>query len=370
MKVLLAQFRKPPCETRFYDKIGVAIAAKGNTVLSAGNNIPSITLSENPNIKLLPIFSSRAGEDRSTMKDFLLLWHLILNEKPDVLIYTSPEIGLLLPLLRICTSTRIIFDIQENHQLNIQKQHFKSRKRGWYSILAKILVHFGLKFCHRIWLAERIYETQLPIPANKAATIENKAASFPLIDFNAKNEEPYFCFSGFISRESGVIRAINFVNQIRKIRPEIKLRVCGYCPDKNLRNEIQGVDFVDYEHPESWESASEIHQMVKNSIGVLMPYYETESNAGKTPSKWFDALSLSKPVLIPLHHKFMLHFENSIGYQVDFQHPAQNDFKAILQFVDNWPEKKSDVEDKTACLFDPVPVQMEIVMLLEKPSFS
>ena len=104
-------------------------------------------------------------------------------------------------------------------------------------------------------------------------------------------------------------------------------------------------------------------------MGVLMPYYETESNAGKTPSKWFDALSLSKPVLIPLHHKFMLPFENSIGYQVDFQHPAQNDFKAILQFVDNWPEKKSDVEEKV-CQFDPVPVQMEIVMLLEKPSFS
>ncbi len=370
MKLLLAQFRKPPCETRFYDKIGNAIAAMGNTVLSAGNNIPSINHSKYPNIKLLPIFSGRAVEDRSTMKDLLLLWHLILNEKPDVLIYSSPEIGLILPLLRISTSTRIIFDIQENHQLNIQKQHFKSRKRGLYSILAKILIQFGLKFCHRIWLAECIYETQLSIPANKAATIENKAASFPSIDFDAKTEETYFCFSGFISRESGVIRAINFVNQIRKIRPEIKLRVCGYCPDKNLRKEIQDVDFVEYKHPEYWESASEIHQMVKNSMGLLMPYYETESNAGKTPSKWFDSIVLSKPVLIPLHHQFKLPFENSIGYQVDFQQPAQNDFKAILQFIDNWPEKKSDVEGKEVCLFDPLPVQMEIIMLLEKSSFS
>ena len=371
MKVLLAQFRKPACETRFYDKIGAAIAASGYTVLSAGNDIPSSANPGNPIIKLLPIFSSRAAEDGSVVKDLLLLWQVINNEKPDFLIYTSPEIGLLLPLLRLCSSTKIIFDIQENHFLNIKKQHFSDRKGRLHSFMARILVQLGLKFSHRIWLAERIYETQLPIPANKATSIENKAGFFPRVNPELKQEGSFFCFSGFISRESGVIRAINFIKVLRKHRPEIKLRIHGYCPDKKLRDEIQQEDFVEFKNPHLWASAGEIHQTLRDSLGILMPYYETESNAGKTPSKWFDALSLHKPVLIPLHTKFNLPRAESMSFSVDFQNPEENNFESILHFIDNWSKVDSLLEEeKEKWRFDPLPVQLEILRLSERLSFS
>ena len=128
---------------------------------------------------------------------------------------------------------------------------------------------------------------------------------------------------------------------------------------------------MEYKNPESWASAAEIHQTLRDSLGILMPYYETESNEGKTPSKWFDALSIQKPVLISLQTKLELPLAESISYPVDFQNPEQNNFEAILHFIDNWPKVNFELEnEKKKWRFDPLPVQMEILRLSEQLSFS
>ena len=320
MHVLLAQFKKPASETRFSDRIGLALWKLGLDVHSAGVLIPGSEMARKKSVELKAIFH-KTNSLSTLLRNLSSLYSEVAIQKPDLLIFSNPEASILLPLLKVIQpELKIVFDLQENHGLNLRKQSHPYRLRWLKAVASDFLVRMGFFLTDRIWLAEKVYEKQLNPPAKKFICLENKPV-LKQAPANLHRQDYAFSFTGFITRESGIMRAVHFVNQLRNWNPIWKLKVCGYCPDEPLRKEIISHDFVEFVRPDQWASQEEISNCIINSDGMLMPYIETEANNGKTPSKWFLATALRVPVVYNAGTQLQLPRSSSSGLSVDFDNP-------------------------------------------------
>jgi hypothetical protein len=331
MKVLLAQFRKPPVESRFFERLGTAFREGGFTVASAGcRTIPFYRMPEDePSVHAL--FDAGSGIV-SSFRNLQKLHHLIGRELPGILVFCSPEISLLLPLLRLqFPECRIVFDLQENHCLNIRAQLHNRRPRRLHGLIAGLLVRMAIRFSHRVWMAESVYQKQLPRAAKKAFLIENRPIR-QLAEPASPEHHWLLSFTGFITEESGIRRAIRMVEILAKQRPNARLLVCGYCPDENLRLEINRHPLVNCLMPaDQWASDAQIRRCLLNSKAQLMPYFETAANEEKSPSKWFSSLALNVPVWYQSNSVLSLPEKDRIGFPVDFDAPDEN-------LINRWEE--------------------------------
>jgi glycosyltransferase involved in cell wall biosynthesis len=336
VKVLLSQFRKPASETRFYDRIGKSLIwIDGAEIVSAGANIPAGKEDSFKRVSLQPVF--KAGTSITTIfQNLARLTELIKRENPDIFIFCNPELALLLPYLRVVLpGMKVIFDLQENHRLNFLKQKHLPLGGKMPALAADFLVRLCCRFSHRIWLAEKIYRAQMPVPASKSVCLENKPGHNMVMKHPSMFDPHLFSFTGFVSRESGILRAIRFVLQLRTHHPQYRLIVCGYCPDKALIKEILRYPFISYASPESWVSQETILSCLASSCGMLMPYVETDANAGKTPSKWFLARAAGIPVLYDAKTSLQLPDQSSVGFAVDFENPENS-------FITEWKKFRDD----------------------------
>ena len=343
MKVLLAQFRKPPVESRFFDRIGAVLARSGMMVLSAGNGNIKFDKPDDSTICILPVFQWPASS--GNWQNLQRLWQLMLCERPAVLIYSSPEISLLIPLIRLVfPGLEIVFDLQENHGLNFRKQTYRPSAAFLFAAAADLLVWLGRTGSHRIWLAEKIYQTQFPGMKRKSGLVEN----FPSWRYTRQAmqiENPFaLCFTGFISRESGILQAIELVKTLRQNNPAYHLLVCGYCADSRLREEILQHPFIHCTKPlESWASDEDIFCCMQKSAAQLMAYEETEANLDKTPSKWYASLACGLPVWYNLSTGLDLPERDRIGFPIDFRHPGPDLNERWMQFLKNFqPDYKQE----------------------------
>jgi hypothetical protein len=344
VKVLLSQFRKPATETRFYDRIGRSLSIIFPVEVASAGAILKARKSESlyP-IRLLPVFK-RGNSIVIIFKNLGLLMDLLNRERPDLLIICNPEAAFLLPLVRtLMPGMKIVFDLQENHSLNLLKQKHLDSGRLLPAAAADFLIWLACRFADRIWLAETIYKSQMRIPASKSICLENKPGLFQME--NTEEVNPYlFSFTGFISRESGILRAIRFILQLRSHHPEYRLQICGYCPEEALVKEILSYPFIEYAYPDSWASEQTILSCLTSSCGMLMPYEETEANSGKTPSKWFLARAAGVPVLYDSKTALNLPDQSAIGFAVDFDNPDPTFFSAWKKFREEFRQLPSSSE--------------------------
>lgn len=257
---------------------------------------------------------------------------LLNRERPDLLVICNPEAALLLPFLRILMpEMKFVFDLQENHRLNFLRQKHLDSGRRLPAAAADFLIRLACRFADRIWLAETIYKSQMRIPASKSICLENKPGLFQVA--KPAEADPYlFSFTGFISRESGILRAIRFILHLRSHHPAYRLRICGYCPEDALVKEILSYPFIAYDNPDGWASEESILSCLTSSCGMLMPYVETEANSGKTPSKWFLARAAGVPVLYDSKTALNLPDQSAIGFTVDFENPDPSFFPGWKKF--------------------------------------
>jgi len=332
MRILLAHTKKPPCETRIFNKLAMALIHEQKWEISIlGNDIPESKHFSSDQIETLPIFKSKVNKS-ALWGDLLRFSQMLTLKKPDLIITCSPELLPFAIYFKLIYNCKVVFDVQENHALNFRAQ--SQNKWPWsylLSVFARIFFIITYQFVNEFWLAEKIYDSQLKLKKDRIKIFENKVPVFwakntlPVVDSD-QIKNPYFLFSGFISKESGVLKAVHFFELFHKINPKWQLVIAGYCPDpivksflqkSSARNEsihLYGID--------QWLSSQEIHQLLKKSSAVLMPYIETKANFGKTPTKFFEALFWEKPVLINSRSHFSLpFFDPSIHIEVNFERP-------------------------------------------------
>ena len=347
MKVLLAQFRKPPTESRFFERIGKALAPYFQEWNSAGCRDVAFINPEKSHSGILPLFQSGKGNFSEMTGNLLRLKDLLAAQKPDMLIFCNPETALLLPLIRLLLpECRVVFDLQENHGLNIRQQIHNPRSRIFSAAIADLLVRTACLFSHRVWLAEKIYITQLPFAAKNSFLLENRP--YRNAFHRESPDSPWlFAFTGFISEESGIRRAFLFLDAMAAKRPQVKLLICGYCPDPEIRREIRRHPLVECcSPPERWASDAEIRNCLLRASAQLIPYFETQANEGKTPSKWFSSLALAIPVLYNINSVLHLPEKELLGFPVNFDSPEPGTAENWEIFYRNFlsPEKSSGFE--------------------------
>ena len=336
-KILLAQLKKPPFETRIFDKIGKSLSDSGNfRITILGNSIPSDSNYQIPlNVRLLPIFQSRAHSNR-ILTDLLRFQTILYSELPDIVIVCAPELLAQAVVYGVIRKKSVILDLQENFPFNYSYQAvYRWPLNKLLRLASSSYFSLMLPFVQKVWLAERVYLGQLGL--TDASVIENKIPSFwQTADSNLiQTRSDYFLFSGYITEESGVLKALDFFLSFQKAFPTLQLIIVGYCPSESLREKLKVI--ADYNHGiqligmDKWVVSASVFDFLKSARAVLMPYNETKANAGKIPTKLFESASLHIPVILPLKSQFLANqaILNFPALEADFTKAEINDFQKI-----------------------------------------
>lgn len=348
-KILLAHLKKPPYETRIFDKIAKSLSDSGKFEITIlGNSIlsDSIILSEQ-NIRMYPVFQSRAHSSQIST-DLLRFQTFLYSERPDVVIVCSPELLALAVLYSLIEKKSVVLDLQENYPFNYYYQSvYKWPVNKLLRLASSLYLSVLIPLVQKVWLAEGIYSIQLKL--SQATVIENKVPSFWQITGSAPSfhNSDYLLFSGYISEESGALMAIDFFAAFRSVFPKLELIISGYCPSERLKAEIKkrseanlGIRWIGLD---TWVLSYSILNILASARAVLMPYNETPANLGKVPTKLYEAASLQIPVIFPFNSQFI-----STGsklrvpvIEADFLNPEANDFQRINSKIILAHKKKS-----------------------------
>jgi glycosyltransferase involved in cell wall biosynthesis len=353
-KILLAQLKKPPFETRIFDKIGKSLSDKDNfRITILGNSIPSNSNYQIPlNVRLLPVFQSRAHSTQ-VLTDILRFQTILYSELPDVVIVCAPELLAQAVIYGVIRKKFVILDLQENFPFNYSYQAvYRWPLNKLLRLVSSSYFSLLLPFVQKVWLAERVYLEQLGL--SDASVIENKVPSFwQTADSNPiQTRSDYLLFSGYITEESGVLKALDFFLSFQKAFPKLELFIVGYCPSESLRVTLKA--FADSNHGiqlvglDNWVMSATIFDFLKSARAVLMPYNETKANAGKIPTKLFEAASLHIPVILPLRSQFLANqaMLNFTTLEADFTRSEHNDFQKIYSNILSHSRESGAIEPR------------------------
>jgi glycosyltransferase involved in cell wall biosynthesis len=351
-KILLAHLKKPPFETRIFDKIGKTLADSGNFQISIlGNSIPAGSDFQTPeNIRLHPVFKSKAHSS-TVLTDLLRFQTILYSELPDVVIVCSPEFLVQAVLYGVVRKKSVIMDLQENFTFNYSYQAvYRWPVNKLLRLASSTYFSVWLPLVNKVWLAEQVYFEQLRL-AN-ASVIENKIPSFwKMADSNPNlTRSDYFFFSGYITEESGVLTALDFFLSFQKAFPKMELIIAGYCPSERLRVKLKriadsnrGIQLVGLNN---WVMSISVFDLLKSARAVLMPYNETKANSGKIPTKLFEAASLQIPVILPVKSQFLAAATklNFPFLEANFSSPELNNFQHINSLILSHPRARTPVD--------------------------
>lgn len=371
MRVLLAQTQKPPTENRIFHKLGKSLAEiPGFKVEILGSNLHDEGSEKSDQISLKPIFAHKFGW-RQALNRWLRFWTQLSLSNPDIVIICSPDLLPVGLLYKWLFGKILIWDMQENYQLNVQHQlSFNDRFQSFKVKMANWITRISIWFSDQVWLAEKIYQNQLPQKVRiKTVILENKVAvdwANPLGSYLTINPYPYFLFSGVITEESGVLTAIEWMESWTNRFPEWKLKLCGYCPNDNLRKQLEHLkinkNWLQFDRLNNWKSDMEIRSHLLNCAAILMPYRESEANRNKRPTKWFEAIWANKAALVQKNGHWD-GFENCLA--VNYDQPKSNSFDTILESINGKPVSKMAKENS---YFDSALLKREVEKLISKPS--
>ena len=305
MKVLLAHTLKPPTESRIYWKLGSSLSLINNLKVRILGSKGFEEKTQNTAIEKFGIFDSAAGF-WARIFNLFRFWNESRKFKPDVLVMCSPDLLIPAILYKFCFGSKLIFDVQENFELNIEHQQVYSGFR-FYHLVANLYFSILSPFIDRFWLAERVYASQLILPLNRWAVFENKVPAQWNEPLDTGFEEKpvgaglIFVFSGVITIESGVLDAIDFFLVFMAEFPDSKLRIAGYVPSQFLMEKLKNIAIQNEEsifiNIETWQTGRNIHEFIQKADAILVTYKESLANLGKIPTKVYESLFAGKPVV-------------------------------------------------------------------------
>ena len=372
MKVILAHTLKPPTENRINLKLSFALSEiKDLKIKVLGSQ--NFQLKDDYCLDGVDYESPfRHGSGTfSTFENQAILWKFVKDWRPNAIVCCSPDLLLITILARWRYGTKVIFDCQENFALNFRYQ----KHSGWwksllFSRLWSLFLVIIIKWIDRVWLAEDVYQTQLPVLSKKARVFENRLSPvFANEDLESAGRHfPTLTFTGVVSEESGVLEAARFLSQFKTQFQDWKTQIIGFCPNEELNHHLQ----KEYNKNgqllkiDRWIPSSEILKAVENSDAVLMPYRESKANLGKVPTKYYEALYLGKPVLVQQGSDFAkLASQHGAGIEVNFAQPDKNDWNLILAQILEY--KPATVHSKSY-IFDAEGLRNDFLALVEPGS--
>ncbi len=343
--VVLASVLKPVNDPRLYERFALSMAKSNKyDVKIIGFPPQKMPVNENITCHSLGHFS------RFSIKRWLTPFRILrfyIKEKPEYIIFNTPEIQLVTVLYKIIFGSKVIYDVTENYRLTfIHKRMLILLANRLLAHLIRLKERMLSRFIDHFILAEAVYESQLPFLGNRYTIAENKPAAGPLMEVL---ERPYFTqkkakydfkllFSGTISREYGLKTALSFFELLNK-HVNVSLTITGICRsehDKALIEEYKNryANIFSIISPYPVDHDIILSEILACDAGI-MPYPLNEANIGKMPSKFYEFLALDKPLMTSYNRLWvnkLTHLQNVL--LIDFTQPDINLIKETIKAID------------------------------------
>ncbi|WP_420578163.1 hypothetical protein [Ekhidna sp.] len=296
-KIVIASVLKPIDDVRAFWKLSQSIAKTNKYEVNIiGNDTKKEPYFENVNFHAHRILRTQWIK-RWIVR--LKILFKIISLKPSILIITTHELIIIAFLSKMITGCKVVYDVQENHFLNLTNINPTPIKRIYaWMIRAKEVA--SQLFISTYWLAEKCYRDQLHFVKGKNTVIENKA--FKSKPSTGMNKEIVVLFSGTISEYGGVSKAISFYKKLLKLKPDSTLKIIGQIHDSRIEKMLvkeaeifPGIElYISYEpipHPEILKAISQA------TIGVI-GYQPSKVNKEKIPTKLYEYSRYRLPYLV------------------------------------------------------------------------
>jgi len=301
--IVLASILKPVNDVRLYQKIGQALAKKypGHDFHFIGFASKTPTLSKSTRVYFHPLYAfKRLSKQRffAGIRFFQKLWRL----KPQIVVVATFELLLPVYVYRWFRRVHIVYDVQENYYRNVRYTQVFPLILRWPVANCIRLIE---RFCHhqisQYLLAEACYYQEMPFMQRKATIVANKVKRF---SGPTQSRVPgQVVYSGTISKDYGVFRAIDWVTQLHQTYADISLVIIGFCPNprdwEHLQSLLQKHAFIRLIGGQEMVPHLEIMKTLQQAQFALLPYYTNQSVAGRIPTKFYECAALQTPMLIP-----------------------------------------------------------------------
>jgi len=321
--VVLASILKPVDDVRLYQKIGQSLAHQypDTDFHFIGFASQTLNFSKSTNVYFHPLYAfKRLSSQRlfAGIRFFRKLWRL----QPQVVVVATFELLLPVYFYRWFRKVRIVYDVQENYYQNIRyTQVFPTLLRRLLANSVRLIE----RFCHhritQYLLAETCYYQEMPFMQHKATIVANKVKRFAI------SPQPSIpgrlVYSGTISKDYGVFRAIHWAAQLHQKHSETSLVIIGFCPNaqdwQQLQLLLEKHSFIQLIGGQKIVPHQEILKALQQAQFALLPYQVNKSVAGRIPTKFYECAALQTPMLVQTNPAWQSFIEKyPAGTFIDF----------------------------------------------------
>lgn len=301
-RIVIASTLKPADDIRSFRKIGVSLGKTNNydvKILGAGGKVTS-TFS---NVTLMPFGAVARLSLRRILLPFIIL-RKVLSQKPHLLIIETHELLIPAVIIRLLQPRcKLVYDVRENYAANILSQQvFKGPVKfllaGWVRFKERIC----MPFIRHLFIAEAGYLAEYPLLRRHAHTVlQNKSLTLEQRENQSKEQPINFIFTGNLSVNSGVEKAIECFKKLIGHYSEIKLLIVGHSPSaaflRKLKKQISTTPQITLVGGNEPVDHSVIAAHISHADIGFVTYQVNDSNRNCMPTKVFEYLTVGLPII-------------------------------------------------------------------------
>lgn len=330
-RIVIASVLKPVDDTRMAEKIGESLASDSDVHVIG---FPSASSAPKANLTFHPIADKPFN--RLSMKrlyaPFTFL-RVAWSIRPDVVIVCTHELLFAAFLLRMLTGCRFLYDVRENYFRNVLfTPAFPLVLRPLIAGYVRLKEWIISPFVNHFLLAEASYQKELPFLGNRFTVIENKFKAPPnVVDARRirKDRGLKLLFSGTLAESTGVFDAIALAESLHALDRSVALTIAGYAARgsdyERIVREINDKPFIKLVGGNRLIPHSDIVNEIMAADFGIIAYQPNLSTDGSVPTKLFEYLGMTLPILIVDHPewtKLCAPYSAAIVLNDTTRHPA------------------------------------------------
>lgn len=302
-KVVLVSILKPVDDTRLYEKIGLSLDQTNKYEINIiGFSTKNTSKPENI------IWHGLGTFTRWSCKRLLAqlkCFKIILKVKPEIIIFNTPELLIVMILNRILFGRKIIYDVLENYRKNIlHTTTYPGWIRPFLAYAVRSMERLSRPFIDHYFLAEKSYTNELGFTRNKHTVIVNKFKSMvsPHNWVKGTNKNIQLLYSGTIAENYGIFEAITLADNLYRIDNKVQLLIIGYCAQSSVLKQIRAkitdkphITLVGGDQPVPHQT---IITAIKSSSFAVLPYQKNPSTDSCFPTKIYEYMAHQLPMII------------------------------------------------------------------------
>jgi len=227
----------------------------------------------------------------------------ILQLKPEVIVINSPDLLIVTIVYKILFGKKVVYDVLENYQANVLFANtFPMFARRFVASGVRLTEWMTRPFVDEYWLAERVYERELPFTKGKFRLLENRFPAVLDVVVKPRRGMHKLLYSGTIAESYGVFDAIALAKALHSLDNRFRLTIIGYAAQLAVRDQLykeaNECDFIDLIGIHAPVPHNQIFKAIQKADVGLLPYRINRATIGRIPTKFYEYLAFSLPFIV------------------------------------------------------------------------